>query len=239
MAEPRFEIRPLGGWDRPKTEPRRSSGVFRAAWDDTVAFLKDEVDKLDGSLIVVQIAADGTDIRRDGMLRARARVDFPGVKVSFASKHGPLTYATDAYDQWYPAAMPGWQANVRAIALSLQALRAVDRYGVTHTGEQYRGWSQITAAAAETGMTRDDAIRVFADAAGARPDFVRGFADLINGPSWVADESRKTARMALGKMFRTAAKKAHPESGGNADAFRLVTRARDMLLKGADEHAAH
>jgi hypothetical protein len=55
--------------------------------------------------------------------------------VSLDSRHGSLTYATDAYD--------GWQANVRAIALSMQALRAVDRYGVSTKGEQYRGWSAI------------------------------------------------------------------------------------------------
>ena len=36
------------------------------------------------------------------------------------------------------------QDNVRAIALSLEALRAVDRYGVSKRGEQYAGWKQLT-----------------------------------------------------------------------------------------------
>jgi hypothetical protein len=46
--------------------------------------------------------------------------------------------------------MPGWQANVRAIALALEALRAVDRYGVTKRGEQYQGWTALPAARAQS-----------------------------------------------------------------------------------------
>jgi hypothetical protein len=234
MTAPRFQIRSLGPWDRPITKPRASSARFRAPWDDTIGLLISEVEQLDGSLIVVQVDADPADIRRDGMLRARATVCFPGVKVSFESKHGPLTYATDAYeDGLYYGQMPGWQANVRAIALSLQALRAVDRYGVTHTGEQYRGWSQITAAPAESEMTPDEAARVLADATGVRPEFVRGFADLLADRTFVAAESKTEARAAINKLYRNAARTAHPDHGGNADVFRLITKARDVLLGGA------
>lgn len=202
---PRFEIRSLGLWDRPVTNPRASSSRFRASWDDTLRLLLSEVDQLDGSLVVIQVDADSSDLRRDGMLRARAQVGFPGVKVSFESRFGPLTYATDAYE--------GWQANVRAIALGLGALRAVDRYGVTRTGEQYRGWSAITATPAETEMTREEAIRVLADGSGESP------ADLNTEEQIV-------------RAYRIAAQIAHPDAGGNADVFRLVTKARDVLLGG-------
>jgi hypothetical protein len=57
--------------------------------------------------------------------------------VSFESRHGPLEYATDVFDDW--------QDNVRAIALGLEALRRVDRYGIAKRGEQYRGWKQLEA----------------------------------------------------------------------------------------------
>jgi hypothetical protein len=214
VTTPRFQIRPLGLWGRPVTEPRAGSGRFRASWTDTVDLLVAEVEKLDGDLIVVQVDANMSDIRRDGMLYTRANVGFPGVKVSFESKHGPLTYATDAYDRTYSSDPPGWQANVRAIALSLQALRAVDRYGVTHTGEQYRGWSAITSKPAETDLTVDEARRVLADAAGVQPG------DLRNTD-------------AVRKAYWAAAKTAHPDAGGNADIFRLVGKARDVLLGGA------
>ncbi len=43
-----------------------------------------------------------------------------------------LVYATDCCDFW--------QHNVRSIALGLEALRAVDRYGISRRGEQYAGF---------------------------------------------------------------------------------------------------
>lgn len=211
MPSPRFEIRTLGLWDRPVTDPRASSGRFRATWDDTVKLLLSEVDHLDGALVVVQVDADPSELRRDGMLRARAPVGFPGVKVSFESRFGPLTYATDAYEQRWGGDLASWQANVRAIALALEALRAVDRYGVTRTGEQYRGWSAITSKPAENEMTRAEARRVLSDAAGIPTG------DLI-------DATRIHA------AWRIAARTAHPDAGGNADVFRLITKARDVLL---------
>jgi hypothetical protein len=131
----RYEIRPLGPWVDAVTADRKGAGRFRAQWSDMLDLLRYEAEMLGASLLVLQVQADPDDIRRDGMLRARARVGFPGVKVSLDSRHGPLTYATDAYDHW--------QANVRAVALSMQALRAVDRYGVSTRGEQYRGWAAI------------------------------------------------------------------------------------------------
>lgn len=203
----RFEIRPLGVWDRPVTTERASASRFRVAWSDTIDLLLREVEYLDGRVVVVQVDADAGDVRRDGMLRARARVGFPGVKVSFESRFGPLTYATDAYETW--------QANVRAIALALGALRAVDRYGVTRSGEQYRGWSAIAATAAEDDLTVDEARRVLADATGLHPDVLRAPDD-------------------VNRAYRCAAKTAHPDAGGNADVFRLIGAARDVLLANTE-----
>jgi hypothetical protein len=209
---PRFEIRSLGRWDRPQTDPRKSSATFRASWADTVKLLLAEVEMLGGQLVVLQVDADPTEIRLDGMLRARASVDFPGVKVSFESDHGPLMYATDAYDRtgW---GMAGWQANVRAIALGLGALRAVDRYGITSSGEQYRGWAALTAEPAEKGLTVDEAARLLAEwmLPVCRPQDIR------------TEEQANRA-------FRAAARVHHPDAGGSADAFRLLTSARDVLV---------
>lgn len=216
MPDPRFEIRPLREWTQPKTAERRSSGVFRASWNDTVKMLLTEAGHLGAPLVVVQVDADASDIRRDGMLRARASVGFPGVKVSFESKHGPLTYATDVYSQWYPAAPPGWQANLRAIALSLEALRAVDRYGATRSGEQYQGFTALSdKPAGHDDLTLKDAQLVFADALG------------VTAAS-LAEEFRHGA--SVNRMYRVMARKHHPDVGGNESVFGLITRARDVLL---------
>lgn len=150
-----YVFRPLGPWIEPTTSDRWGSHRFKAKWSDTLDLLDRELTNLGASEAVFQVDVRDAQLRRDGMLRADVKVGaFPGVRVSFESKHGPLTYATDAYEQQYGWALPSWQANVRAIALALEALRAVDRYGVSRRGEQYRGWTAIAARPAE--MSRED-----------------------------------------------------------------------------------
>ena len=111
-------------------------------WSATRALLDKELAALDARNVVLQIAVAEKDLRLDGELRASARPEWPGVRLLFDSKHGPLTYQCDGF--WT------WQDNVRAIALGLEALRKVERYGITEHGEQYKGWLQIEAAASES-----------------------------------------------------------------------------------------
>lgn len=210
----RYEIRPLGLWGRPVTTPRASSGRFRADWRSTLDLLGREVGALDGRLVVLQVDVEDGELRLDGMLRARSKVGFPGVRVSFESRFGPLTYATDAYEQVYHQDPPGWQANVRAIALALEALRAVDRYGVTSSGEQYRGWTAIAARSTEDTMTREQAADLFAGDPGSA--FTK--ADLL-----------RSGEAALA-AFRWLAKRHHPDVGGDPELFRRLLAARDLLI---------
>lgn len=129
-------VRPIVLWPHPPTRGRRRS-AFKAGWSDTVILLEREVGLLGGRQAVMQIAVTEEDLRLDGRIRANARPPHPGVIVSFESRHGPLEYATDVFDDW--------QDNVRAIALGLEALRKVDRYGIAKRGEQYRGWKALSA----------------------------------------------------------------------------------------------
>jgi hypothetical protein len=137
----RYTFRPLVQWTDPVTQ-NRPDCRFRAAWSDTLDLLDRETYMLGADVVVLQVDVTEADIRRDGMIRANARARFPGVRVSFESRFGPLTYATDRYDDW--------RDNIRAVALSLEALRKVDRYGVNKRGEQYQGWIAIEAATGET-----------------------------------------------------------------------------------------
>jgi hypothetical protein len=202
----RYEIRPLGPWIGPVTDYRKTGQQFRASWDATLKLLRDEAELLDATTLVVQVDANPDDIRRDGMLRVRARVGFPGVKVSLDSRFGPLTYATDAYETW--------QANVRAVALSMQALRAVDRYGVSKSGEQYRGWSAIEGGPAQT-MSRAEAARLLAAGTDGRFTAEQLFAD----------------RACVALAYKLAIRTLHPDVGGDPEMFRRVTSARDLLDK--------
>lgn len=85
-----------------------------------------------------------TDIRLDGQIRASAPVpEHPGVILAFdarklmdnfAGSKGGLSFVQDHYD------------NLRSIALTLEALRTVDRYGGTEHGEQYQGFRTLPSA---------------------------------------------------------------------------------------------
>jgi len=212
----RWQIRPLGPWLGPVTGSRRSSGAFRASWDDTLALLDYEVEALGGEgPVIVQVDVKDIDVRVDGMLKSRARVgDFPGVAVSFESRHGPLRYATDAYEQRWSESLPGWQANVRAIALSLGALRAVDRYGVSTSGEQYQGWTALPAARAQSSQW-------FTEPAEAETWLVRSAAEI--GVAHEPDGS-------LPDLYRRLAKRMHPDAeGGSADLWERLDAAATLL----------
>jgi hypothetical protein len=84
---------------------------------------------------VIEAQFTEDEIRLDGRPRAGARPAFPGVIVSFDSKHGPLRFCCDD--------CVDWMDNVRAIALTMNYLRGADRYGVTKDGEQYKGWKAL------------------------------------------------------------------------------------------------
>ena len=166
---------------------------------------------LDATRIVLQLDVGAGQIRRDGMMHANAKVNFPGVRISFESRYGPLTYATDMHEcQYRLSKLNGWQANVRAIALALEALRAVDRYGVTRRGEQYTGWTAIAAEPAA--MTREQAAEFLAHWSGL---------------------ARSEVVMSPSAAWRRAARKAHPDAGGDADTFARLTRARELLERAA------
>lgn len=183
------------------TYTRRVSGVD---WDKTVRDLERELDHLEATGIVLQMNVVQRDIRGDGWIRANARPEHPGVIISFTSRTlGPLSYPCDTYDDW--------QANVRAIMLSLEALRAVDRHGVTKRGEQYQGFTQIGAG--KLIMTPQLAAEILTDVENLGGDPT----DLL------------AAAVAVKYTYREAVKKAHPDAGGSAETFQRVQEAKEVL----------
>jgi len=145
----RLTIRPLAGWtgDRTPASQRKRHAFTRQTgngwdrqdmpWTDTLQVLDRELSALRAEAVVLQISVTERDIRLDGQLRADARPSDPAVRILFDSKHGQLTYQCDRFTTW--------QDNARAIALGLEALRKVERYGITQHGEQYKGWLQLEA----------------------------------------------------------------------------------------------
>lgn len=203
-----YVVRPLEPWIGPKTEQRRRA-TFSAGWSSTLGLLDRELRQLGAKTWVLQVDVPEQQIRNDGGIYARATPFSPAIRVAFESMHGPLVYACDKFTHW--------QGNVRAIALGLEALRKVDRYGIGSAGEQYRGWTAISNRPAE--MTREHAA-----------EFIAHWAELgeHNGHLLLTSEDK------LQSAYRMAAKRAHPDvTGDDGDTMARLNAARDLLMAGA------
>jgi hypothetical protein len=192
-------FRPLTQWPGKKTPTyNRKRAPFKAGYPRTLDDLEREINHLSGKSVVIQAEFETRDIRNDGWPRSSARAKGPGVVVSFQTPQGPLSFPCDTYD--------AWEDNLRAIALSLEALRAVNRYGVTKHSEQYKGFAQIEAPGAQNGMDRQQAVV-----------FVR---------NWGGAEG------SLSDAYRRAARVLHPDaSTGSHEQFVKLQQAKAVLCE--------
>lgn len=164
----RYTVRPLSDrtWLRPASA--RQWTRFDSTWSKTLQLLGREVDHLGGRDVVLEVDVPERGIRLDGQLRADARASSPAVVLAFESKHGPMQYRCDSFTSRWASQGPDWQQNIRAIALTLESLRAVDRYGAVDTGQQYAGFKALPAGRAmpASHMTRDEARALIAELGG-------------------------------------------------------------------------
>ena len=194
-----FTFRPIDHWPGGALTQQRRRSNFSAGWGTTLRQLDHELGELGAAHVVLQIAMKESDIRLDGRPRARATAEHPGVVLAFDSMYGPLKYAVDTFDRW--------EDNVRAIALALEALRKVDRYGVTRRGEQYTGWRQIEQ---HTGG--------FQSAEGAR--------------DWMHDQldQRGLRSSDDDDAYKQLARRLHPDAdGGSHEEFVKLQQARELI----------
>ncbi len=209
-----FTFRPIDAWPGDlRTDSSRQRSPFTAKYPDTLALLRRELSHLKAEGVVIQLALQERDIRvSDGLPKAASRPTHPGVILAFESKHGPLKYFTDVYMNGWNTTHQGWQANLRAVGLGLEALRKVDRYGITKRGEQYTGWKELGSGAVPmgAGMNGEKAIEILR--------FHTGPCDFTNP-------------YAVKAAFRTIAKVLHPDVGGDAETFMQVKGAADYLIE--------
>ncbi|OZF33166.1 molecular chaperone DnaJ [Rhodococcus sp. 14-2496-1d] len=199
-------LRPIVTWPGKPTAVRERSR-FSAPWNATLRLLDRELFELGkgnrSAVAVLQIAMREQDFRQDGMPRANSRPEHPGVILSVTdSIKGPLSFPCDKYDRW--------QDNLRAIALSLEDLRAIDRHGVTQNAEQYVGWKAIGTGAGGASQTVEAAEATLRRLAGAT----------------VANMELGT----LAQVYRRARGDAHPDrNNGERAAWDQVESAAKVL----------
>lgn len=197
----RLVFEPLHDWPHPQQRHERSP--FTATWRQTRDLLLREADQLGATLVVIELDLNRGDLRQDGEIRANARLGSGKVRVSLDTRHGPMRFACDRYHD----GTLSWQANARAIALTMEALRTVDRYGAVHTAEQYQGFLAIEAT---PGL----------------------FADADDALRWVRLQAGAEARTATPKAaYREAARRLHPDAGGLPADWERLDQARQVMEK--------
>lgn len=195
---------PVVTWPgKPTPDWGRKRAPFKATVGNSVALLKRELGMLRAKHVVIQMQCDETQIRNDGYPRADCKAG-DGIIVTFDSEYGPLSYPCDTFR--------GWWNNLRAIALALEALRKVDRYGVTKRGEQYTGWKALPGGTQT--LESMSAIKAAGIVA-------------MTGGYMVADVMHELD--VYRNAYRIAAKKLHPDVGGDVESFQLLQEAKRVL----------
>ena len=152
----RLKVGPIREWPGAHTRSRRSApfryGGKPVKLTTTLSELDTELRAVGAKDAELLVAIDPAKFRRDGRPYANAVAEHPGVILSFdIPKLGRVSYPCDTFTTW--------EDNLRAVVLSLEALRKVDRYGTTQHREQYRGFLAIEATAAPAGFSSaDDAL---------------------------------------------------------------------------------
>jgi hypothetical protein len=196
----RYTVKPLD--DREGFKGQHRPSPFESSWSSTRDLLARELRQLRARNVILEIDVLPGHIRLDGELKANARVSSPAVRLHFDTDDGHVTFPADRFASWHD--------NVRAIALAMEALRKIERYGVGRGDEQYSGFLQLEAGQgiALGGMTRDDAINLLDEYAD------RDWGLTEDGP----------------RIYRLARAGAHPDrNGGNRAAWDQVEQAAKVL----------
>lgn len=215
-----LKVGPIREWPGELTRERKFAPFKTAEFDSyrrrstplssTLELLDRELRMLSAKNAEMLVAIAPSDFRLDGKPRAQAKATHPGVILSFDSKVGHLSYPCDTFTTW--------QDNLRAIAKALEALRMVDRYGVTKRGEQYRGFLAIEARATGAFTSDEAAMR-----------YLAGVADMIVDPAL-----EMVSAFDLGERRRIAARAlfhSHPDRGGDRGVYEKAIAAQEHLRR--------
>lgn len=216
-------FRPIDQWPEGWRDPdrKRRPSPFESGYQQTLTALDKELRHLRARDVFLQVDAAPGQVRNDGQLRADAKVTHPGAILTIDTPDlGVLVYPCDTFvPRGYRSSDSGWQVNLRAIALGLEALRKVERYGIADRGQQYAGFGALPPAQpmGEHGaMDPLRAARVLLEAADEPPTSIEGM-----DVEW--------ARRNVDDLFKRAVKRYHPDVGGDASIFGRITLARDTL----------
>jgi hypothetical protein len=212
-----IQYRPITRWPgKLRAAHQRTRAPFKAGHTDTLEVLARELRMVSAESAVVQLALSESQFTKDGRPYYQARPEHPGVIVSFRK---PVRDATGRTTVKIPLNFPAdrftsWEANLRAVAIALEDLRRIDRYGVTQNSEQYVGFKALPPP----GPTHD---------AIATADEAARFVEVVTrvgAAAVLADSARYR------EAYRSAAAKLHPDAAPMAAAEWAKLQAAKALL---------
>jgi hypothetical protein len=175
-------------------------------FNHTLDHLEHELAALKAADVLIEAGFGLSQIRNDGWPRGGQEPNHAGVVLYFKRGADTLRFACGTYRTW--------RQNLHAIYLTLEALRAIDRYGATSGHEQYIGFKQLPAAP-ESAWSVDSAARWLA----ARTPWAKNVAVII--------DDYDTYRMA----YRESAAALHPDRGGSSELFQALGEVARVLDK--------
>lgn len=178
--------------------PKRKDSRFKNTLAGARDFVKGEVKRLNGTGLVI---STNLPVRNDGELYAdvaRYRIDDPGVAVYFTRDKQQVCLCCDTYTRV-------WE-NLQAIGRTIEALRQIDRDGVSDfLNRAFSGFKALPERA--SGKNCWDVLGI----------------------------SQTKDLNAINQRYRELVKAAHPQNGGSQEQLDEVLEARNQALQYANQ----
>lgn len=170
------------GWPKTEAAKRESGSQFKQSLAGALSGLREEIRMLGAKNLVLS----------SNYTLGNEHPKEPGVVAYFEYGGRPVAIPCD---RWARV-----EANVRAIALTIEAMRGMERWGAKHMITAM--FSGFTALPAKTGPSCWDVLGV--------------------SPEATEDQ--------ILNAYRAKAKTAHPDKGGSSEAFDQLSQAKDIAL---------
>lgn len=214
MNEVSIQYEEFDGWPLDETAERRDA-PFKASWFKTKDLLDRELYHIGATEVRLKTAHGMGQRRRDGGPLSDRKPPHPGVILTFnrAVWNGENT---EVVAMKFPCdTFSLWEDNLRAIALALEALRKVDRYGV-NPGSQYTGFRALPPASnGSAPLTPEQAARFILDNCGI----------VIPSQPKELIENKDYANL----LYKMAAKRLHPDKSEDAAEFQKLEESIRLL----------
>ena len=180
---------------------RRFASPFDTGFTAMAKELEREIRAHKARDVVLLVAMHPGDFRKDGLPYASAKMQHPGVILTWTTPDGTFSFPSDAFEKW--------EDNLLAIVRTVEKLRAVARYKVTKHGEQYAAWKAIESGSSPAGSEFDTPLEAV---------------------EFLEDTADATAQTPLPVVVRRALRNAHPDlPGGSNELFARVNGAVTFL----------